>query len=75
VQRIGERPWNRGRFAEAAQYLFEQGGAKAVGVDFVFSAYGHSELVNQEDAAKGNLALARVARKYPALILAAQFRW
>ena len=73
VQRIGERPWNRGRFAEAAQYLFEQGGAKAIGLDFVFSAYGHSELVNQADAAKGNLALARVARKYPALILAAQY--
>ena len=38
VQRIGERPWNRGRFAEAAQYLFEPGGAKAIGLDFVFSA-------------------------------------
>ena len=73
VQRIGERPWNRARFAEAAQLLLEQGGAKAVGFDFVFSAYGHSELVNKDDATKGNLALARVARKHPELILAAQY--
>ena len=73
IQRIGERPWNRLRFAEAAQLLLEQGGAKAVGFDFVFSAYGHSELVNQDDAAKGNLALARVARKHPELVLAAQY--
>lgn len=73
VQRIGERPWNRARFADAAQFLFEQGGVKAVGFDFVFSAFGHSELVNQEDAGKGNLTLARVARKHPELILAAQY--
>jgi len=73
VQRIGERPWNRARFAEAAQLLFEQGGAKAVGFDFVFSDFGHSDLINREDAAKGNLALARVARKHPELVLAAQY--
>jgi adenylate cyclase len=73
VQRIGERPWNRARFAVAAQYLFEQGGAKAVGFDFVFSDFGHSDLVNVEDATKGNIALARVARKYPQLVLAAQY--
>jgi adenylate cyclase len=73
IQRIGERPWNRARFAEAAQLLFEQGGAKAVGFDFVFSDFGHSDLINREDAAKGNLALARVARKHPELILAAQY--
>ena len=73
IQRIGERPWNRARFAEAAQLLFEQGKAKAVGFDFVFSAYGRSDLVNQEEDKKGNFAMARVARKHPELILAAQY--
>ncbi len=73
VQRIGERPWNRARFAEAAQYLFDQGKAKAVGFDFVFSDFGHSDLVNVEDATKGNFALARVARQHPELVLAAQY--
>ncbi len=73
VQRIGERPWNRARFAEAGQLIIEQGGAKGVGFDFVFSAFGHSELVNKEDAAKGNLVLARVVRKHPEIVLAAQY--
>lgn len=73
IQRIGERPWNRARFAEAAQLVLEQGGAKSVGFDFVFSDFGHSDLVNKEEANKGNFAFARVARKHPELVLAAQY--
>lgn len=73
IQRIGERPWNRARFAEAAQAVFEHGGAKAVAFDFVFSDFGRSELVNQEEARKGNIVLARLTRKYPNLVLAAQY--
>ena len=73
VQRIGERPWNRARFAEAAQALFEHGKVKAVGFDFVFSNFGHSELVNREEAAKGNRQLGLTARKYPQIVLATQY--
>jgi adenylate cyclase len=73
VQAIGERPWNRFHFAEAAQLLFEEGKVKGVGFDFVFSALGHSDLVNKEEANKGNLVLARLARKHPELIFAAQY--
>lgn len=73
IQTIGERPWNRARFAEAAALLFEKGGAKAVGFDFVFSEQGHSDLVDRDAAAKGNVALGRVARKHPTLVLAAQY--
>jgi adenylate cyclase len=73
IQKIGERPWNRSDFALAAELLFEQGKAKGIGFDFVFSALGHSGLVNQQDALKGNIALGRVARKHPELILAAQY--
>lgn len=73
LQLIGERPWNRARFAEAAQYLFENGGAKAIGYDLVFSALSHSELVEKSRAEAGNLALARAGRKYPQLVLAAQY--
>ncbi|MDP1578681.1 MAG: adenylate/guanylate cyclase domain-containing protein [Candidatus Didemnitutus sp.] len=73
IQQIGERPWNRGRFAQAAQLLYERGGARAVGFDFVFSEQGHSDLVDRTEAAKGNVALGRLARKYPSLVLAAQY--
>ena len=73
IQRIGERPWDRARFAEAAQLLIEKGGAKSVGFDFVFSELAHSELVNREKAAAGNTALARLSRKYPQIVFAAQY--
>ncbi len=73
IQKIGEQPWNRAQFADAARLVLEQGHAKAVGIDIVFSAIAHSGLVNQDDAKKGNFALARVARKHPELVLAAQY--
>ena len=73
MRSIGERPWNRARFAEVAQLLYEKGGAKAVGFDFVFSALAHSELVNADEVKKGNIALGRLARKYPQTVLAAQY--
>ncbi len=73
IQRIGERPWSRERFADAARLLIERGGAKAVAFDFVFSNLGHSELVSPEDSRKGNFALARVVRSYPQVVLAAQY--
>ncbi len=73
IQAIGERPWDRGRFAAVAQALYEHGGARAVGFDFVFSEQSHSSLVDREAAAKGNVALGRVARRHPSLVLAAQY--
>jgi adenylate cyclase len=73
IQRIGERPWDRARFAEAAQLLIEKGGAKSVGFDFVFSDLAHSELVNRDKAAAGNIALAKLSRKYPQIVFAAQY--
>lgn len=73
IQRIGERPWDRAKFAAAAQLLLEEGKAKAVGFDFVFSAFAYSELVNPEKARAGNVALARVAKRHPELVLGAQY--
>lgn len=73
IQRIGERPWNRARFAEAAQLLLEKGGAKSVAYDFVFSDFGHSELVNKDEATRGNLIMARLGKKYPQLVFGAQY--
>jgi len=73
IQTIGERPWNRALFAEAAESLFAEGRVKAVGVDFVFSEQGYSTLVDRKAAQQGNVRLGRVARKYPGLVLAVQY--
>ncbi|MBL9214341.1 MAG: adenylate/guanylate cyclase domain-containing protein [Opitutaceae bacterium] len=73
IRSIGERPWNRARFAETATLLYEKGGAKAVGYDFVFSTLGQSELVNPQKAFEGNRALGLLARKHRQTVLAAQY--
>ncbi|MBI3885445.1 MAG: adenylate/guanylate cyclase domain-containing protein [Opitutae bacterium] len=73
IQLMGEKPWNRARFGDAARFLVEQGKAKGVAFDIVFSAMGHSELVAKEVAAKGNLAFGRVTNKHPEIILGAQY--
>jgi len=73
TEQIGERPWNRANFAEAARLLVEVGGAKGVGFDLVFSALSHSLLVNQEMDKAGNRALALLTRKYPQIVLAAYY--
>lgn len=73
MQALGERPWNREKFGLAAQALLERGGARAVGFDFVFSGLSQSEVVDQAKAAAGNLAFARVIRRFPNLLLAVQY--
>ena len=73
IQFMGEKPWNRARYGDAAQFLIEKGGAKGVGFDIVFSAMGHSELLSKEVADKGNLAFGRVTNKHPSVVLGAQY--
>jgi len=54
--------------------LLERGGARAVGFDFVFSGLSQSsDVVDLAKVAAGNLAFARVIRKYPNILLAVQF--
>jgi adenylate cyclase len=73
LQAFGERPFNREKFGIAARALIENGGARAVGIDFVFSPLGHSDIIDKSKAAEGNLALARVIRKHPNIVLAVQY--
>lgn len=73
LQVIGERPWHRGLYAEAAELLLEKGGAKGLGFDLVMSNEAYSSLVNKDEAAKGNRTLGRVGLKHPELIYAAQY--
>jgi len=73
TQVIGERPWDRARFAEAALLVIREGHAKAVGFDFVFSGLAYSALVNRDEAEKGNFELARTAHQHREVVFAAQY--
>ncbi len=73
IQQMGERPWNRADFAVASKALFDVGGAKAIGFDFVFSNYLASKMVPREELAKGNWAFAKVIHDHPGIVLAAQY--
>jgi len=73
IQAIGERPWDRGKFAAAAQALLDEGGAQAVGFDIVFSALAHSDLVDGAKDQEGNVAFGRVIYGHPNIVLAAQY--
>jgi adenylate cyclase len=74
VQQLGERPWSREKFGVAARALIENGGARAVGFDFVFSKLSYSsDIVDEAKVAKGNLALTAATRKHPNIILAVQY--
>ena len=73
IQAIGEKPWNREKFGRAAQALLEEGHAKAVGFDFVFSALSYSDLVDAARADQGDWAFARVIHRHPEIVLAAQY--
>ncbi|MEX2381886.1 MAG: CHASE2 domain-containing protein [Opitutales bacterium] len=65
---FGSPPWHRGIYALVAEALLDRGGAKAVGIDFVFSEYG------QEAAREGNPQVRRVSDKFPGqLVLAATY--
>ena len=73
IQEMGERPWDRGDFGRAAKRLLEDGHAKAVGFDFVFSDFGASRMVKREDLEQRNLVLARVTHAHPEVVLGAQY--
>lgn len=55
---LGNWPWDRGYFAEVSRALLSAGKVKAIGIDFVFSEKGKSELVDEWRFAAGNLNLA-----------------
>ena len=74
IEVMGERPWSRALYANAAQALLETGGAKAIGFDFVFSKISLSGLVDPVKAREGNVALRKVILANPKrIVLAAQY--
>jgi CHASE2 domain-containing sensor protein len=67
---IGERPWDRGVFAEAGKYLLdEKVGARAIGYDFIFSQNSSSKMVLEESIFRSDRKLAALVRAYPGKVV------
>jgi len=65
LQQIGNMPWSREYFADVAKAVIDQGGAKAVGMDFVFSGAGIPESVDRKKLLAGNYALGKYLWRHP----------
>lgn len=72
LQAFGNFPWNRTIFAQTMDTLFDRGGIRGIGFDFVFSSTGLPNL-GREEAEQGSLALGRSVRRHGAVVLAASY--
>lgn len=72
ISRLGNFPWNRAFFAAALDALFQHGGIKAAGMDFVFSSAGVPSMA-REDAEQGTKALGKSIFKNKNVVAAATF--
>lgn len=73
TEELGNFPWPRSYFAQVGASLLEQGGAKAIGVDVVFSEQGVSEAYDKVAWVQANVEFARFLRKEPPMVLAAAY--
>ena len=73
LDEIGGWPWSRTHFAVVAKALIEEGGAKAVGMDYVFSELGVADSVDRTKLIEGNRALGKYLFKTPAVVVAASY--
>jgi adenylate cyclase len=72
ISRLGNFPWNREYFAITLDALFQHGGIKAAGMDFVFSMAGIPAL-GREEAEAGSKALGKSIYKNKNVVAAATF--
>ena len=72
IRELGNFPWNREYFAITLDALFQHGGIKAAGMDFVFSMAGIPAL-GREETRKGSLVLGKSIHKNKNVVVAATF--
>jgi adenylate cyclase len=73
ISEIGGFPWSRMYFARVASALIDQAGAKAVGIDIVFSENGVAESIDWKKRVEGNRELARYLASNPPVVVAASY--
>ena len=73
LDEIGGWPWSREYFSTVVQTLIDRAGAKAVGMDLVFSDEGVAEAIDIKKLVAGNRALGAFLRRTPAAIVGASY--
>ncbi|MFZ4482570.1 MAG: CHASE2 domain-containing protein [Chthoniobacterales bacterium] len=72
METLGNFPWSREVYALALDALFEQGGVRGVGIDFVLSDTGLPQL-GRKEAKAGSVLLGEAVRRHGAVVTAAAF--
>jgi adenylate cyclase len=70
---LGNFPWDRGLFAQVSEVLLRHGGAKAVGIDVVFSEGGVPNIADPAKVVRGQTEFGRYLAGRPPVVLAASY--
>lgn len=70
---LGNFPWDRGLFAQVSEGLIQKGGAKAIGIDVVFSDGGVPNIADPRKVARGKAEFGRYLFSGPPVVLAASY--
>ena len=70
---LGNFPWDRGLFARVCDGLIQKGGAKAIGIDVVFSEGGVPNIADPLKVARGKAEFGRYLFSGPPVVLAASY--
>ncbi len=74
MDEVGERPWNRGFFRDVGKILLEEGQARVVAYDFIFSPKSTSSMVPERNVFVSDSAIAELVGQYPdQVVLASAF--
>jgi len=70
---LGNMPWDRSYYVQVCDALLKVGGARAIGVDFVFSEKGQPQLADAARLAEGNRRFASFLFGGPPVVLGAGY--
>jgi len=72
---VGNLPWDRAYYADVCKAVLQSGGARAIGVDYVFSERGVPEIADKNKFHEGTMRMAQFLFSSPAppVVLAAGY--
>ncbi len=73
MEMFGNFPWNQAIFSRVCSGLIQEGGAKAIGIDVVFSEAGVPNIADANVVQRGKAEFARYLFTNPPLVLAASY--